>query len=250
MKAASIRSLALASLASLVMATSSSAVTILTFGQSVTGPGIGVIATAAGGTTTTLTTFSAADGSVPVSITNIGNTQLTPTPGPNQIISAFETFRNVVSSGPATSPNGDVRQTYAGTILFTSLPGGLGTNYLTATFTNAVLFGPQLGGNSATFSATDPPVTRVVFTSEDPRVLAAIAALGPNPLDAFGIGFADVVPGVNITGSTVSFNYASNGGTFSSTAAVPEPSGLVMAGTAMIASLGCIGWRRRQSSRA
>jgi hypothetical protein len=31
---------------------------------------------------------------------------------------------------------------------------------------------------------------------------------------------------------------------------IPEPSGLAMAGMAMLASLSCLGWRRRQSSRA
>jgi len=166
------------------------------------------------------------------------------------------TFRDVVSTGAATVIGStEVRQTYRGQILFTANPGGSGFNYLTVGFTDAVLFG-TLGGGSATFSATDPPVTRVTFTSDDPRVNAALLATGASEafrLDSFGIGLADLLAppgqGLTLAGQTIDFERASSGGTFSSNP-IPEPSGLVMAGTAMLASLGCLGWRRRQSPRA
>jgi len=258
MKTVPFRAVVLASLASLAMATSSSAITILTYGQANTADG-GIFATPTSTTSTTLSTNSvAAAGSNSVNITNIGGITLSPLippPSPFAVIPAFMTFRDVVSTGAATVSGNEVRQAFRGQILFTANPGGAGFNYLTATFDNAILFG-MLNGGSATFQATDPPTTRVTFTSDDPRVNAALLAAGATEalrLDSLGIGLADLLAtpgnGLQLSGSTIDFERASSGGTFSSNP-IPEPSGLVMAGTAMLASLGCLGWRRRQSSRA
>jgi hypothetical protein len=238
MKAASIRTLALATLASLAMATSSSAVTILQFGQ--VNP-TGFITALASGSTTTLTTNSLiAPGSEPILITNIGGTLLaTPIP-------AFETFINVVSTGTATNSAGTIEQLFSGTIAITSGPNNTGGNFLTATFTNAVLSG-LTGGGSASLVGSRPPQS-VTFTSNFAPIIPLIAG---NPPENFSLSFSNLVPPLGLTGSTISSFLAQNTGTFATgTAVVPEPSGIAMAGMAMIAGLGCLGWRRRQSSRA
>jgi hypothetical protein len=246
MKAFSFRSLALASLASLAMATSSSAATVLQYTQA--NPNTEFKSAVAAGGVTTITTTP---GSILVNIGNIGNIPLSPAPGPNQVFQAFETFTNVRSTGPATQVGNEIRQSFAGTISYTSLPGGAGTNYLTATFVDAVLFG-QAGGSSASLVDSDPPSTDVNYTSSDPRVLALFSTLGPNLQDNFSISFTGL-GGLGITGTganaTISNFTARNAGSFD-TQPVPEPSGVVLAGTAFIASLGCYGWRRRQSSQA
>lgn len=240
MKVASFRALALVSLASLAMATSSSAVTILQFGQ--TNPNDVVTATAAGATTTLTTNSTLAPGSIPVQITNIGGTPLgTPLP-------AFETFIGVTSTGTATTTTGTIEQLFSGTIAITSLPGGTGGNFLTATFTNATLFG-LAGGGSASLVGSRPP-QNVTFTSNFAPIIPLIAG---NPPENFSISFSNIIPGLTMTGSTIAGFTAQNAGTFATgtaTNVIPEPSGIVMAGTAMLASLGCFGWRRRQSSRA
>jgi hypothetical protein len=238
MKAASIRTLALATLASLAMATSSSAVTILQFGQ--VNPN-GFITALASGATTTLTTNSlVGPGSEPILITNIGGTLLgTPIP-------AFETFINVVSTGTATSAAGRTEQLFSGTIAITSAAGGAGGNFLTATFQNAVLAG-LTGGGAASLFGSRPPES-VLFTSNFAAIQALIAG---NPPENFSLSFSGLTPNLGITGSTISSFIAQNTGTFSTgTAVVPEPSGIAMAGMAMVAGLGCLVWRRRQPSRA
>jgi hypothetical protein len=238
MKAVSIRSLALASLASLAMATSSSAVTVLQFGQ--TNPNDVVTATASGGTTTLTTNSLAAPGSIPVQITNIGGTPL------GVPIPAFETYINVVSTGTATTSAGQVEQLYSGTIAITSGPNATGGNFLTATFQNALLSG-LAGGGSASLVGSRPP-QNVVFTSNFAAIVPLIAG---NPPENFSISFSNINPAFT-AGTTISGFTAQNTGTFATgtTAVIPEPSGVVMAGTAMLVSLGCFGWRRRQSSQA
>jgi hypothetical protein len=245
MKVTSIRSLVLASLASLAMATSSSAVTILQYGQ--TNPADFKTATASGSSTTITTNSALAAGSIPVTITNIGGIVLPPA----LAIAAFETWTGVTSTGPAIVNGTTILQPFTGTLVYSSLAGGAGTNFLTAVFTGGVLSG-QIGGSSASLNATDPPSTNVVFTSSDARVNAALNALGANRDDAFSISFSGITPGFGLNGSTVASFTGQNSGTFSSnpTNVVPEPSGLARAGMAMLASLSCLGWRRRQSSRA
>jgi len=249
MRLVSLRSLALATVASLAMATPSSAITILQYGQ--TNPNDFKTATVAGGVTTITTSSAAASGSIPITITNIGGIPLA---GP-LVINGFETFTNVRSTGPATLTGTTIDQPFSGTVAFTSLAGGAGINFLTATFTGATLTGLAQGG-SASLIASEPPGT-ITYTSSDPRVLAALAALGPLGFtENFSISFSGInqPPGLSIIGTganaTIGPFSARNAGTFDAAAVVPEPSGLAMAGTAMLASLGCIGWRRRQSSRA
>lgn len=237
MKTVPFRALALATLASLAMATSSSAVTILQFGQQF--PTDVVTATTAGGVTTLRTSSALDPNSIPVLITNIGGVTLgTPLP-------AFETFTNVVSTGTAVNTAGQIDQLYSGTIAITSGANGTGGNFLTTVFTNADLSGP-LGGNSASLVGSRPP-QGVLFTSNFAQIVPLIAG---NPPENFSLSFSNLTPGLAITGGTIAGFTAQNTGTFATgTAVVPEPSGIVMAGMALIGGLG-FGWRRRQSSRA
>jgi hypothetical protein len=236
MRAASFRVLALASLASLAMATPGSAVTILQFGQ--TNPSDFVTAVASATSTTLNTSSSLSPQSIPVLITNIGGTNLaTPLP-------AFETFQNVTSTGTATTTAGTIEQLYSGTIAITAGPNATGGNFLTATFQNAVLSG-STGGGSASLVGSRPP-QNVTFTSNFAAIVPLIAG---NPPENFSISFSNLTPPLAISGSTIAGFTGQNTGTFATgtTEVIPEPSGLVMAGMAVIAGLGCCGWRRRRA---
>jgi len=236
MRAVSLRTFALASLASLAMATSSSAVTILQFGQPSNQDF--VTATVAAGVTTLVTNSQLAPGSIPVTITNLAGVTV------NQ--PAFETFINVRSTGTATTANNSVQQLYSGTIAYTAGPNNTGGNFLTVTFQDALLSG-NLGGGSASLVGSRPPGS-VTFTSNFAAIVPLIAG---NPPENFSISFQDIPsPGLTVAGGTIASNFrATTQGGFATgeVAPIPEPSGIVMAGTAMIACLGCIGWRRRQS---
>jgi len=194
--------------------------TVLQFGQ-ISGFDV-VTATDVAGVTT-LSTAGNADGagvSIPVIITNFLGV-------PGVDIPAFETYVGVASVGPALSFAGQDFQSYSGTIMFTSLPGGAGADYLTATFANV---GPKTndltggdGGNAATLSATEPGASLVLVSD--------FALLGPPT--AMGIGYSNVVPGLTIAGdgSIASFT-AQNAGTFSAQA-VPEPVSMALLGIGM-----------------
>jgi len=240
MKVASYRTLALASLASLAMATSSSAVTILQFGQ--TNPNDVVTATVSGSTTTLTTNSLAAAGSIPIQITNIANTPLAvPIP-------AFETFVGVTSTGTATTSAGTIQQLFSGTIAITSGPNNTGNNILTVAFTNASLSGLAGGGSASLFGSRPPQ--NVLFTSSNAAIIPLIAG---NPPENFSLAFSGITPALSITGTTIAGFTARNAGTFDTgtpTAVIPEPSGVVMAGTAMLVSLGCFGFRRRKPAQA
>jgi hypothetical protein len=216
------RAVALACVATLLLGARAQggAITVLQFGQA--NPNDIVTATDTAGVTT-LSTAGNADGggvSIPVIITNyLGSTGVD--------IPAFETFVNVVSSGPASSFLGSDFQSYTGTIEFTSLPGGVGVNYLTATFANVGphtndFSGPD-GGNAATLSASEP-LASLVFTSD-------FALLSPPT--AMGIGFSNVSPVLSIAGdgSIASFT-GQNAGTFSAVI-VPEPASMALLGIGM-----------------
>jgi len=219
------------------MATSTNAAMILSFG--ISGPGVKA-AVASGGTSTTLTTNSAVPGfagAFPVTITTIGNITLPPILS----ISAKETFVNVTSTGAATSAGGTISQPFSGTISYLD-PTTPTINYLTATFAG-VLRG-SVGGQTASLTADDTvPGQFVTLTSTDPRVIPFV-----NDPASLEIGLTGLSSPLALTGTTIaSFTTTNESGNVSSTF-IPEPSSVVMASTAVLAGLGCFGWRRRFQS--
>jgi hypothetical protein len=223
--------LAVACLASLGLANSASATTILQFTQ--TNPNDVITGTAAAGVTTLTTNSAAAPGSIPVLIVNVGGAPL-PIP-----ILAFETFTGVHSVGAASLVGGTITQMFTGTIAITSLAGGAGTNFLTATFTDTVA--GAAGGSSGSMFAAQPPDS-VAFTSSFPVVQAFINASVERDMS---LGFTGISPSLSITGGTIASFTTQNVGTFA--AVIPEPASVVSASMAVLAGLGCLGLRRKSS---
>jgi hypothetical protein len=219
------RSFAFACVASLLLGSSTKADTILQFAQEFAGDT--VVATESGGVTT-LSTSGNIDGgnvSIPVVVSNfLGN------PEPPGFV-LFETFVGVTSTGTATSTGGTISQTFQGTVEFTSLPGGAGTNYLTAAF------GPTSGfsgsSNSASLNASEPKDS-LVFTS-------AFASFGSDT--GMSIAFSDIRPGLSISGGSVAPFTAQNSGTFSASI-VPEPGSLCLASCAVV--IGTLAYGRKK----
>jgi hypothetical protein len=207
--------------------------TILQFGQA--NPNDVVTATLSGGVTS-LSTAGNVDGSgvsVPVLITNFLGT-------PVVAIPAFETFIGVHSVGVDTLAGGQVIQSFVGTVMFSSLPGGLGADFLTATFVSptlpGVVSGTQ-GGTQAQLSATGPPQLLILKSDFE---LAGFA----NPT-SMTLGFSNVSPGLeDSTGSIRAFT-GQNAGTFAASI-VPEPSSMGMGAIALIAVSLMARYRRRK----
>jgi hypothetical protein len=227
----------------------------LNFSQSVPTlpPAVGgsVTLTNLGNGTSTLTTDSGiAPGSIPVSITTYLGI---PLPGPSAI-PVFETFVNVMSSGPAVTVGPSIEQPFSGTIRFDSNPGGTGpgnVNYLTATFVGLDLVDNLTGANggtAATLQATQPPGT-LSFSADTIPPFPPPPFFG-TPL-SMSISFSTLTdingnpnPLVIVNGSLGSLTptIMSNTGTFGSgngVPGVPEPSTFLIAG---ICGLGFIGY--------
>jgi len=190
--------------------------TVIQFSQ--TNPADIVTATDTAGVTT-LSTAGNADGaglSIAVTISNFLGV-------PGLAIPAFETFVGVTSTAAAVSVSGQVFQSFTGTIEVTSGPGGLGTNFLTATFTDtsaAGVLGGTLGGTQAQLTATGPPQS-LLLTSDFATLTAPTSMT---------MGFSNVTPpfGIAADGSIASFT-AQNTGTFGATITpIPEPATLGM----------------------
>jgi len=252
MKVVSFRALALAALASLAMATSSSAVTIMQYNQTNVLAEVKV-ATVSGGTTTIVGRNPTGANSVAVQYGILAGQQV-PSTTPQF---GFEVFNLTSTDDAVQTAGGRITQTYNGTITYYLGAIAADVIVLRATFTGATLSG-DVGGSGASLDVADPP-RDVTFFSENQAIAAQIAA---NPVLAVGIGFSNLInsadpqAGLRITGTgtnaTIAGFTANQAGTFSANpaAVVPEPSGIAMAGMAMVAGLGCLGWRRRQSSQA
>ncbi len=230
--------LAVACLASLGLASSASATTILQFTQQNVGTDF-VTATTSGGVTTMTTDSPTTPGFIPVNLTNLAGIT-----GPGGNSTGFEQFTNVKSTGTATTAGGQITQTYSGTISFYgAVAGGAGVPaslFLQAAFGVGNFNGPT-GGSSATLNGSQPPDT-VTFTSAFPAIQALITGSASR---AIALGFSNIFPALGTTGTALNGFSANNAGTFS-TGAIPEPATLISSGMALLVGLGCYGWRRRK----
>ena len=203
-------------LGAIALAPAANATLILTFGQ--TGSNTAVTATEnAGNTATTLSSVNA-----PISITQIENGVPT---------AAFFTLA-ATSNGPAITVLGATAQKFDGVFSIRSGINNTGTNFLTGVFTD-VTIGAGAGG-ALTVGA--PPDSLVLSSS----VITDLAQ--PS---ALGLGFANVVPGFNLVGSSVGSFTSSVSGTFSASAA-PEPASLTLMGVGLL-GLGMVAMRKRKS---
>jgi hypothetical protein len=191
--------------------------TVLEFGQA--NPADSVTATVSAGVTS-FSTAGNADGagvSIPVIITNFLGVSTT--------LPAFETYFGVMTTGSAFIISGLVIQNVVGVIEFTSLPGGAGTNFLTATFTSSSpgRVGGILGGDQLNLESAQPPDSLVLTSG-----LAALTT--PTSMT---LGFSNVVPPVSVTATTTLAGFTGqNAGTFSATI-VPEPASMALLGIGM-----------------
>jgi hypothetical protein len=209
--------------------------TILQFGQA--NPHDSVTATENAGVTF-LSTAGNLDGagvSIPVLITNFLGTPLVGIP-------AFETFVGVHSVGTDIMAGGQIIEGFVGVVVFSSLPGGLGADYLTATFTNSTMSGVvsgTTGGSQAQLSATGPPQS-LTFKSD----FELAGFMNPTSMT---LGFSNLGPPLQDSGGSIRGFTAQNAGTFAATA-IPEPSSFSMGAIALVVS--AMIWRRRKSAAA
>lgn len=211
--------------------TSASAGTILTFGQ--LNPADEAVATFSGNTAT-LTTHGVSNPisptSIPITVTQIDDI---PLPPGSPFTTAFETFSGLSSSTPQ-APGSDAKGGFSGTIEITSLPGGAGTNILTATFSgNGIL---NASGGAASLRVPE----NVTFTSAVPAIQTLIAGFTGN----LSLSFTNLVPPQS--GAFTTFT-AQNSGLFATV--IPEPASIVMMGLGLLGVLG-YGSLRHKSSKA
>lgn len=218
--------LAFTALASLALATSADAATILVFGQSNTSTEV-VTSTATGGTTT----FSSGPGvpatPIVVGITNVGG--VTPPPG----TTLPESF-SFTSSAAVTGSAGNFTQGgFSGTFSFgTQVVGTVANGVLTTSS------GP--GGTIGSFTASN-----VSFTTLGAGILAQ---LGNPALNLVNGTLSIALSNVSFNGTSLSFT-ARNAGLVDANV-IPEPASIVMAGMALVAGLGGMGVRRMKAARA
>lgn len=236
--------------ASFALSTSAGAASLLTFGENTSTPQVDFVRATVSGNTTTLNTVgpAASPTSIPVTLGQVGILS-----GPAaSALPAFETFLPALSSTIGNS--GGTQFGFNGTIIFSSLAGGTGTNYLTAVVQNGVL---RANGAAGTFDASDGSTngglsTTVTLTSGFQPVILAMGGSASNTTfstpGAVAIGLSNITP-LQSGASFVTFT-STNGGTLSSLNVIPEPASFLSASTAILAGLGCFGWSRRKSSKA
>lgn len=230
------RFLAFAGLALLGLAQSVSAAPVLGFTK--LGGTTDHIEASVSGSTTTLTTAGVVGGnglsSSRIIITEIG--------GAAAAIVAYLTFDSVTSVGAA---NGSIEQDFVGTVIVSSLAGGLGVNYLTAILSNAAAPGElegDAGGSRALLGASTVAGDDVVFTSD-------VIAGGLAPPRDFNISISGITPALATTGAppTVRGFTSTNFSGDYNAAIVPEPATVAMGLLGL--PIGLLALRRRRAAR-
>jgi len=225
-------SLAAACLVSLGLANSAGADVILNYSQNLPGT---KTATTVGAVTTITTNSPSAPGFIPVLISQLGATT-------GLALPAFEQFSGVTSTGAAVVSGGQIDQLYSGTITFYSAASVASPFLLRAVFAGADLSG-AVGGSGAGLTASQPPNT-VTFTTQSALVTPFLIG----PPNSFAIGLSSISPGLGVTGTALnSFTATGQGGSFS-VSAIPEPATHISSSMALVAGLGCYGWRRRKAA--
>jgi len=150
-----------------------------------------------------------------------------------------------MSSGAAINTGGtnpQIVQNFNGTISYTD-PTNPAINYLTITFVNAQLKGSAGGVAVSLVGDNSVAGETVTFASTDSTVIPFLT----DPVRQFTVDMTGLTSPLTITGSTIAGFTTANESGNASTIPIPEPSSVVMASTAVLAGLGCFGWRRSRS---
>jgi len=151
-------------------------------------------------------------------------------------------FLTPLTTTQAATTNGTtVNQSgYSGTIEFNFAPSSTpASNILTIQFSGATLSG-TIGGFAATLTDSQPPFNVTYSSTLFPNLFANL------PVHNFSIDLTGLAN--PLTASGAGTNSSSVGGSFSASAAVPDPTSIVMLSISALGGLGYYGVRRFRAS--